>query len=130
MAGGTPSYSAPEVSAAIELAVEEAERLHGTLEKIPFLVTDNGSCFLARHFQKAIKDRFRHVRTRYRTPQQWLDTFRTYYGPVHKTFGALDPGKQEALAADLIGLAQRFNSATDGTLAAPSEYLEVVIRTR
>lgn len=66
----TPSYSAPEVSAAIDLAVHEAERLHGKLEKIPFLVTDNGTCFLARHFQKAIKDRFRHVRTRYRTPQQ------------------------------------------------------------
>jgi len=66
----TPSYSAPEVSAAIELAVKEAERLCGKLETVPFLVTDNGSCFLARHFQKAIKERFRHVRTRYRTPQQ------------------------------------------------------------
>ena len=66
----TPSYSAPEVSAAIELAVQEAERLHGKLETIPFLVTDNGSCFLARHFQKAIKAKFQHVRTRYRTPQQ------------------------------------------------------------
>jgi len=66
----TPSYAAPEVSAAIDLAVQEAERLHGKLEKLPFLVTDNGSCFLARHFQKAIKDRFQHVRTRYRTPQQ------------------------------------------------------------
>lgn len=66
----TSSYSAPEVSAAIDLAIEEAERLHGKLEKMPFLVTDNGSCFLARHFQKAIRDKFRHVRTRYRTPQQ------------------------------------------------------------
>jgi transposase InsO family protein len=66
----TPSCSAPEVSAAIELAVQEAERLHGKLEKMPFLVTDNGSCFLARHFQKAIKAKFQHVRTRYRTPQQ------------------------------------------------------------
>jgi transposase InsO family protein len=66
----TPSYSAPEVSAAIDLAVQEAERLHGRLEKMPFLVTDNGSCFLARHFQKAIKAKFQHVRTRYRTPQQ------------------------------------------------------------
>lgn len=32
----TPSYSAPEVSAAIDLAVQEAERLHGRLEQIPF----------------------------------------------------------------------------------------------
>jgi ubiquinone/menaquinone biosynthesis C-methylase UbiE len=72
----------------------------------------------------------KHFVFRYRTPQHWLDVFRTYYGPVHKTFGALDAGRQEALARDLIGLAQRFNSATDGTLAAPSEYLEVVITTR
>lgn len=66
----TASYSAPEVSAAIELAIKEAERLHGPLEKTPFLVTDNGSCFLARRFQSAIKEKFQHVRTRYRTPQQ------------------------------------------------------------
>ena len=66
----TASYSAPEVSAAIELAIEEAERLHGPLERTPFLVTDNGRCFLARRFQSAIKERFLHVRTRYRTPQQ------------------------------------------------------------
>lgn len=72
----------------------------------------------------------RHFVFRYRTPQHWLDVFRTYYGPVHKTFSALDAGRQDALAADLIALAQRFNSATDGTLAAPSEYLEVVITTR
>ncbi|HXV09913.1 MAG TPA: class I SAM-dependent methyltransferase [Burkholderiales bacterium] len=72
----------------------------------------------------------KHFVFRYRTPQHWLDTFRTYYGPVHKTFGALDAGRQAALAADLISLAQRFNAATDGTLAAPSEYLEVVIKTR
>jgi transposase InsO family protein len=66
----TPSYSAPAVSAAIDLAVAEAERLHGTLEKIPFLVTDNGSSFLSKRFQKDIQGRFRHVRTRYRTPEQ------------------------------------------------------------
>ena len=66
----TASYSAPEVSAAIELAIKEAERLHGPMEKTPFLVTDNGSCFLARRFQSAIKEKFQHVRTRYRTPQQ------------------------------------------------------------
>jgi hypothetical protein len=47
---------------------------------------------------------------------------------MHKAFGALDAGKQEALAADLIALAEKFNRATDGTLVAPSEYLEVVIK--
>lgn len=65
---------------------------------------------------------------RYHNAAHWLEVFRTFYGPMHKAFGALDAEKQEALAADLIALAERFNRATDGTLVAPSEYLEVVIK--
>jgi SAM-dependent methyltransferase len=64
---------------------------------------------------------------RYRSAAHWLEVFRTFYGPMHKAFGALDAAKQHALAADLIALAERFNRATDGTLVAPSEYFEVVI---
>jgi len=65
---------------------------------------------------------------RYHNAAHWLEVFRTFYGPMHKAFGALDAVKQEALAADLITLAEKFNRATDGTLVAPSEYLEVVIK--
>jgi SAM-dependent methyltransferase len=67
---------------------------------------------------------------RYRSPTHWLEIFRTYYGPMHKAFAALDPGRQEALAEDLLGLVKRFNVATDGSMAAPGEYLEVVITLR
>ncbi|HET7730656.1 MAG TPA: class I SAM-dependent methyltransferase [Usitatibacter sp.] len=67
---------------------------------------------------------------RYRSPQHWVDTFRTYYGPVHKAFGALDAARQAALADDLLALARRFDIARDGGLVVPGEYLEVVIRTR
>jgi len=72
----------------------------------------------------------RHYMFRYRSPRHWLDTFRTYYGPMHKAFAALDSGKQESLAEDLLGLAQRCNSATDGSMVVPAEYLEAVIRLR
>jgi SAM-dependent methyltransferase len=65
---------------------------------------------------------------RYHNAAHWLEVFRTFYGPMHKAFGALDIAKQDALAADLISLATKFNRATDGTLVAPSEYLEVVIK--
>jgi len=65
---------------------------------------------------------------RYHSAAHWLEVFRTFYGPMQKAFGALDTAKQEALNADLIALAESFNRATDGTLVAPSEYLEVVIR--
>jgi SAM-dependent methyltransferase len=65
---------------------------------------------------------------RYHSAAHWLEVFRAFYGPMHKAFGALDAAQQEALAADLIALAESFNGATDGTLVAPGEYLEVVIR--
>jgi hypothetical protein len=49
---------------------------------------------------------------------------------MHKAFAALEAGKQEALAEDLLGLAQRLNTATDGAMTVPGEYLEVVIKVR
>jgi SAM-dependent methyltransferase len=64
---------------------------------------------------------------RYRSPAHWLQVFRTYYGPVHKTFGALAQPAQEALATDLMDLLAAHNRAGDGTLVLPSDYLEVVI---
>jgi ubiquinone/menaquinone biosynthesis C-methylase UbiE len=63
----------------------------------------------------------------YRSPQHWLEVFRTYYGPMNKTYGALDAAKQEAFTQDLLALMAKDNRARDGTLALPSEYLEVVI---
>ncbi|WPC65116.1 class I SAM-dependent methyltransferase [Rhodoferax ferrireducens] len=67
---------------------------------------------------------------RYRTPQHWLDTFRTYYGPMQKAFGAVDAAQQEALAADLLRLVRQFNRANDGAMVVPGEYLEAVIKVR
>jgi len=66
----TPSYSATEVIKALAVARAEAERLCGSLGKPPFLVTDNGSSFIARRFGRYVKDLFSHVRIRYRTPTQ------------------------------------------------------------
>lgn len=71
----------------------------------------------------------KHFVFRYRSAAHWLDTFRTYYGPMHKAFGALDGDRQAALAQDLTGLVAKFNRGGD-TMVVPSEYLEVVIRTR
>lgn len=64
---------------------------------------------------------------RYRSSRHWLDTMRTFYGPVLKAFAALDASRQQALADDLLDLIGRFNRASDGSVVAPSEYLEVVI---
>jgi hypothetical protein len=64
---------------------------------------------------------------RYRTPAHWLEVFKTYYGPVLKTFAALEPAAQEALERDLLALIDRFNRSKDGSMVVPSEYLEIVI---
>jgi ubiquinone/menaquinone biosynthesis C-methylase UbiE len=72
----------------------------------------------------------RHFVFRYRSPEHWLEVFRTYYGPVLKAFAALDPAAQAALQSDLIALVGRFNRAADGTMAVPSEYLEIAITRR
>lgn len=66
----TFSYCASEVIAALKEARAEAERLCGPLTKRPFLVTDNGSSFIARRFGDYVKDHFAHVRIQYRTPTQ------------------------------------------------------------
>jgi len=65
---------------------------------------------------------------RYQNAAHFLEVFRTFYGPMHKAFGALDASKQETLTTDLLALAEKFNRATDGSLVAPSEYLEIVIK--
>jgi ubiquinone/menaquinone biosynthesis C-methylase UbiE len=67
---------------------------------------------------------------RYRSPEHFVDFFKTYYGPVLKAFGALDAGKQQALRADMLALVGRLNKAKDGTMVVPSQYLEVVINKR
>ncbi len=67
---------------------------------------------------------------RYRSPAHFMDIFRTYYGPVHKAFAALDAEKQASLHDDLMALIDQYNVATDGTMVAPSAYLEVVVERR
>jgi ubiquinone/menaquinone biosynthesis C-methylase UbiE len=67
---------------------------------------------------------------RYRSPEHFLEIFKTYYGPVLKAFAALEPAKQEQLHDDLYALIVRMNRASNGSMVVPSEYLEVVITKR
>lgn len=64
---------------------------------------------------------------RYRDPAHFIDVFRTLYGPVHKAFLALDTDGQAALATDIASLIAEFNTASDGSVSIPGDYLEVVI---
>jgi len=52
---------------------------------------------------------------------------KTCYGPIHKTFGALPADGLTALLAEITSLIARLNTARDGTMVVPGEYLEVVV---
>jgi ubiquinone/menaquinone biosynthesis C-methylase UbiE len=67
---------------------------------------------------------------RYRSPEHWIEIFKTYYGPLLKTFAALEPAARAALERDLKALIAQFNRSGDATMVVPSEYLEVVVTRR
>jgi len=64
---------------------------------------------------------------RYPSTDHFISFFRTYYGPVHKAFLALDLDGQAQLEEDLRSTVERFNVATDGTMKLHSEYAEIVL---
>ena len=63
---------------------------------------------------------------RFHSAEHMLEFFRDSYGPTQVAFGALDEDGQKALAADLLAVYAKHNRADDGTLVAPSAYVEVV----
>lgn len=67
---------------------------------------------------------------RYHSPVHWIEVFRMYYGPMNKTFAALDADRQAEFTEDLLRLMEKGNRSGDATLVLPSEYLEVVIDRR
>jgi hypothetical protein len=67
---------------------------------------------------------------RYLSPVHWIEVFRTFYGPMNKTFAALDADRQAAFTEDLLRLMEKDNRSGDETLVLPSAYLEVVITRR
>lgn len=64
---------------------------------------------------------------RYRSPEHWVEVFRTFYGPVNKSYASLDAARQASLTRDIVALIASGNRAQDGTVVLPAEYLEVVI---
>jgi ubiquinone/menaquinone biosynthesis C-methylase UbiE len=77
-----------------------------------------------------IKAERRHFVFRYRSPEHFLEIFRTYYGPVLKAFAALDSTNQGSLARDILALIATMNRSGDGTMVVPGEYLQVIVTKR
>jgi SAM-dependent methyltransferase len=65
---------------------------------------------------------------RYRSAEENVHFFRSYYGPTLRAFESLDPPRREALRDDLLDLARRYDrNGGAGPIAITADYLETVI---
>ena len=71
----------------------------------------------------------RYFTWNFRSADDFLDFFRANYGPMLKAFGRIDAVQQDALAADLLDLAERFQRSDSKTLVVPAEYLQAIVTT-
>src|SRR5215210_5931531 len=68
---------------------------------------------------------------RFRSPEDFVDFFRTWYGPTVKAFAALDGDARDTLERDLVALAARHDRLSGaGAIAIPATYVEAVAVTR
>ena len=68
---------------------------------------------------------------RFRSAEEFVSFFRTWYGPTLKAFASLEPAAQEALERDLVALADRHDRlGSSDAIAIPATYLESVATRR
>ncbi len=67
---------------------------------------------------------------RYRSADDFFDTFGAFYGPIVKALAALDEAGRSSLRGQLVALADGHNRNEDDALSIDSEYLEVVATRR
>ncbi len=68
---------------------------------------------------------------RFRSAEEFVDFFRTWYGPTLKAFSALEDDARDGLEQDLVALARRSDRlGAAGAIAIPATYLEAVAVTR
>jgi hypothetical protein len=68
---------------------------------------------------------------RFESAKEFVDFFRTWYGPTLKAFAALEGAARQALEDDLLALARRSDRLDgSGAIALPAAYTEAVAVTR
>lgn len=72
-----------------------------------------------------LREEPRTVVMRARSPEHWVDVFRTWFGPTKLAYARVGPEGEQALTDDLLALLAQFNTA-DETLLLEAEYLQVI----
>jgi SAM-dependent methyltransferase len=60
------------------------------------------------------------------TADHWLETFRTYFGPINMAFQRVGEDGAPALEEDLRDLLERYNTAGDRAMCPKADYLQVI----
>jgi SAM-dependent methyltransferase len=63
---------------------------------------------------------------RYRSPEHFVEFFRSYFGPTIAAFEQVAAEQQKGLAAELRAVAERYNGAVKPAMAITADYVEVV----
>jgi ubiquinone/menaquinone biosynthesis C-methylase UbiE len=69
----------------------------------------------------------RAVMLRYRDLGHFRDFFTQYFGPIREIYERLDEDERRRFGDELMAIVARNNQATDGSVAAPVEYAEIVV---
>jgi len=72
----------------------------------------------------------RHFTFRFRSAEDFFETFKEFYGPLVKAWAALDDDGKRSIHEQIVALANGANRNTDGALTIDSEYLEIVATRR
>lgn len=80
----------------------------------------------------SIRSTVRQAVFRFRSPEEKIELFRTYFGPTIRSFAAINPAQQQELAREWASLIRRFDrnarhGQNAGPIAVVGEYLESVI---
>jgi ubiquinone/menaquinone biosynthesis C-methylase UbiE len=68
----------------------------------------------------------RKSRQAFRSIDQYLQFFRSYFGPMKTAYEKVGPDGEAALTADLRAFLEEFNTAGDRALVIEPEYMEIV----
>lgn len=63
---------------------------------------------------------------RFRSPAEYVEFFRQYYGPTLKAYATMDEAGQQRLTGDIEDVVRRYDRRGAGAIAVPAMYLETI----
>lgn len=75
---------------------------------------------------RSIRSQKRTLEQHFESAEHMLDTFRTYFGPMHRAFEVTQGPAQEALRADVLGVYEKYGRKGARGFRVACDYLETI----